>query len=56
MTPTSSLFKDEEKNPRARRVFRSEELFQHDREILILHGDSQYRLLITKAGKLILNK
>ena len=39
-----------------RRVVRSEDLFGSDREIAILHGGSYYRLQITKAGKLILNK
>ncbi len=42
--------------PSDKRVFRSEELFKNDREIVIVHGESQYRLQITKAGKLILNK
>ena len=39
-----------------RRVIKSEELFQGMREILIEHINEQYRLLITKSGKLILNK
>lgn len=39
-----------------KRIFRSEELFQGEREIVITHGVSEYRLQITKAGKLILNK
>ena len=39
-----------------RRTVRSEELFQGAREITIMHGESKYRLQITKAGKLILNK
>ena len=39
-----------------RRVIRSEDLFEKDREVMILHGESYYRLQITKAGKLILNK
>jgi hemin uptake protein HemP len=37
-------------------TFRTEELFQGKREIVILHGDAAYRLQITKSGKLILNK
>lgn len=37
-------------------VVNSEELFRGRREIFIRHCDGQYRLLITKAGKLILNK
>ena len=39
-----------------KRIYSSEDLFKEDREILILHGQAQYRLQITKAGKLILNK
>lgn len=39
-----------------KRTFRSEELFAGMREIVIEHSKDQYRLLITKAGKLILNK
>ncbi|WP_425617211.1 hemin uptake protein HemP [Anatilimnocola sp. NA78] len=38
------------------RVYRSDELFGGDREIWIEHGDLQYRLRITSAGKLVLNK
>jgi len=39
-----------------KRTFKSEELFHKEREIIILHGEARYRLIITKAGKLILNK
>ena len=39
-----------------KRVVRSEDLFQGGREVLIEHEDDHYRLLITKSGKLILNK
>ncbi|MBI1977398.1 MAG: hemin uptake protein HemP [Candidatus Omnitrophica bacterium] len=39
-----------------KRVIRSEELFEGRREVIIEHARDQYRLLITKAGKLILNK
>ncbi len=39
-----------------KRVFHSGELFKNEREIVIVHGEAQYRLQITKAGKLILNK
>ncbi len=38
------------------RLLRSEELLQGDTEVLIVHGDSTYRLRQTKSGKLILNK
>lgn len=45
----------EDKSPE-KRVLRSEEIFKNEREIVIVHGDAHYRLQITKAGKLILNK
>lgn len=41
---------------KAKRVVSSEELFGGQKEIMIIHGESEYRLQITKAGKLILNK
>jgi hemin uptake protein HemP len=34
----------------------SADLFRGDREVVILHGKEQYRLRITRAGKLILTK
>lgn len=37
-------------------VYQTRELFGLKREIIIEHGEAQYRLRITKAGKLILNK
>lgn len=37
-------------------VLKSEDLFRGEREIHIQHGESLYRLQITKAGKLILIK
>jgi hemin uptake protein HemP len=40
----------------ARRMLFSADLFRGDREIIIEHGGQHYRLQITKAGKLILNK
>ncbi len=39
-----------------KRVIRSTELFQGCREVIIEHADDFYRLLVTKAGKLVLNK
>ena len=39
-----------------KRIFQSKELFKNQREIVIVHGEAYYRLQITKAGKLILNK
>jgi len=38
------------------KVLRSEELFSGEREVLIEHNRNYYRLMITRAGKLILNK
>ena len=43
-------------NTQIKKIYRSEDLFKDDREIIIMHGETQYRLQITKAGKLILNK
>jgi hemin uptake protein HemP len=42
--------------PGAEKIFHSEKIFEGRREIIILHGDSRYRLQVTKAGKLILIK
>ena len=39
-----------------KRVVRSEDLFQGGREVIIEHENDHYRLLVTKSGKLILNK
>ncbi|MCE9604881.1 MAG: hemin uptake protein HemP [Planctomycetia bacterium] len=36
--------------------YRTEELFQGRREVWFEHGNEQYRLRITAAGKLILTK
>ncbi|PYN39434.1 MAG: hemin uptake protein HemP [Candidatus Rokuibacteriota bacterium] len=40
----------------ARRVVRSADLFQTARELVIVHGEEEYRLRITRADKLILTK
>jgi len=37
-------------------IVRSEQLFGVAREIIIKHGDEEYRLRITRADKLILTK
>lgn len=37
-------------------VIRSQDLLQGGRETIIRHGDDDYRLRLTRAGKLILNK
>jgi hemin uptake protein HemP len=34
----------------------SRELFSHEREIIIAHGDENYRLRLTSQNKLILTK
>jgi hemin uptake protein HemP len=39
-----------------RPVRSSDELFQGARELIIRHGREEYRLRITRAGKLILTK
>lgn len=41
---------------RKEKVFLSTELFGREKQILIKHGEVLYRLLITRQGKLILNK
>ena len=38
------------------RVVRTQELFGSHREVIIKHGEEEYRLRITKADKLILTK
>ncbi len=40
----------------ARRVIPSEELLQGQREVIILHAGEEYRLSLTRNGKLILHK
>ena len=42
--------------PPARRSVVSDDLFQGLRELVILHRNEEYRLRITRAGKLILTK
>lgn len=37
-------------------AFSSTDLFGQAREVIILHGHEEYRLRITRAGKLILTK
>ena len=45
-----------ESRKKSPRVFESKELFGEGKLILIRHEDSFYRLMITRQGKLILNK
>lgn len=46
----------QEKENRSIPQWRSEELFKGHREIVIEHVGTLYRLMVTKTGKLILNK
>jgi len=39
-----------------RPTLKSTDLFQGGKEVVIRHGDDEYRLRITRAGKLILTK
>ena len=39
-----------------KKCIRSEDLLQGDREVVILHNQELYRLLVTKNNKLILQK
>lgn len=55
MDPLKPSESDFENDPYFR-IFSSADLFQGQKEIIIRHEDQRYRLLITKAGKLILNK
>lgn len=50
------MMKEAQEKKASARIFRSEELFTGEREILIQHNSEYYRLMITKTGKLILNK
>lgn len=52
-TPAAS--RDDAPRP-ARRSVVSDDLFQGLRELVILHRNEEYRLRITRAGKLILTK
>lgn len=45
-----------EPRPKERAAVRSDELLRGSREVVILHGDEEYRLRVTKSGKLILTK
>jgi hemin uptake protein HemP len=46
----------ERQEPKPRKIVNSEELFEGASELVIRHRADHYRLMITKAGKLILNK
>ena len=45
-----------ETRPEDRKVLRSEEIFGTAREVTIRHNGQEYRLQVTKNGKLILIK
>jgi hemin uptake protein HemP len=55
-TDRAALSGGEPPRPAARRSVSSADLFQGHRELVILHGGEEYRLRITRAGKLILTK
>jgi hemin uptake protein HemP len=38
------------------RIISSSDILHGAREVIIQHGEERYRLRVTKAGKLILNK
>jgi len=46
---------DQPKDPKIK-VYSSEELFGTENKIFIKHGEILYRLLVTRQGKLVLNK
>lgn len=45
-----------EAGPKLPRTILSSDLLQGAREVQIQHGEAIYRLLLTRSGKLILNK
>ena len=59
MTPEPGkppILRESEPRPADGRVLRSEELFGAAREIRIRHNGQEYRLQVTRNGKLILIK
>jgi len=59
MTAPASGAREEPPRPAEhprRRVVSSAELFRNACELVIVHGDEEYRLRITRADKLILTK
>ena len=46
----------EQNGPANANAWSSEELFRGEKQVLIRHGDTLYRLIVTRQGKLILNK
>lgn len=47
---------EQENDARAPRVIQSSELLQGERQIVIRHGSESYRLILTRNGRLILQK
>lgn len=54
--PQSSATRAVQTTSESPRVVQSEDLMMGAREIIIRHGSEDYRLRLTRAGKLILNK
>lgn len=54
--PQSSAARAQQTTSESPRVVQSEDLMMGAREIIIRHGSEDYRLRLTRAGKLILNK
>ena len=50
------LMDNEQKKEPEKKVWRSREIFGDGKLVFIEHEDATYRLMITKQGKLILNK
>lgn len=55
-TAQGSQAEGREAHSRMPRVVTSEDLLQGAREMIIRHGSEDYRLRLTRVGKLILNK
>jgi len=54
--PRPDAPREEAAAPPPRRAVASDDLFQGLRELVIVHRNDEYRLRITRAGKLILTK
>ncbi len=46
----------ESPTPRQRRILRTQDVLAGHSEITLLHGSEEYRLRVTRQGKLILTK
>lgn len=56
MLPEPGSHKSKPASETPRKILRSSDLFSGNSEVVIEHNKGFYRLMITKAGKLILNK